>query len=62
MSIVNVALLQMTAHGTDQGTNLKKGETYGREARDMETWRHGDMETWRHGRGHRAKAIIAAMI
>ena len=35
MSIVNVALLQMTAHESDQAANLAKGEVFCREAWNM---------------------------
>src|SRR4051794_1850727 len=35
MSLLNVALLQMTACGNDQDANLSKGEAFCRRARDM---------------------------
>ena len=36
MSLIKVALLQMTACGTDQGANLAKGETFCRRASEMD--------------------------
>ena len=35
MNEITIALLQMTAHGTDQDANLTKGEAYCRRARQM---------------------------
>jgi predicted amidohydrolase len=35
MSVIKVALLQMTAHGFDQEANLAKGEAFCRRAREM---------------------------
>src|SRR5262245_30790157 len=35
MGILQVALLQMAPHGTDQQANLAKGEAYCRQARQM---------------------------
>jgi predicted amidohydrolase len=35
MTIINIALLQMTSHGTDQEANLVKGEAFCRQAKEM---------------------------
>ena len=36
MSTLRVALLQMTAHGTDQAANLAKGETFCRRSKELD--------------------------
>ena len=35
MSLLTIALLQMTSHGSDQEANLAKGEIFCRRAREM---------------------------